>query len=736
MGEMARITAVLRIELQSDLCSGSGYSYAGIIDSDICYDDFGIPYIPAKRIRGCLRETLESCLYAKSYAGTARDLFGAGGERTISDLVIGNAFPENYDRLKSQIRQKRDAGGDAAVFYDAQSILGRFTHVLAQTRIRQDGTADDNSLRYTRVVNQYSPLESARTNLVFEAEVSCSEEYQEMLEDIAAATRHMGLKRNRGFGNVTCSLQNIRKQEKVEIAEAVPGGSEDPRVIRYRIHNLDPLMLSGTEEAVSRTYISGQSVLGAAAGKYLSQKSGDADTAEFRDLFLNGTVQYSNAYPSDGHTAYFPAPLYINRRKKTKVYMNVIHREEMPPEAGGNADPGDVPKRLKGEYLTWDRDSVAACEVNRDVVYHHSHHKEDGILYSMEVLQPDQIFEGTILLPGKYKALITSLLTGSEYYFGKSRSSQYGRCRVKIVNAGEGTGYPGGESVGRGRHLVVTFLSDALFLSDCGEYTVYYEEVAELVRRELGIRAAQEDTPEYLPSILTTTATGYQGQWNLRRSADPAVAAGSYLVYRLADDFRLEKHFIGERTLEGYGQIRIDCAEDMKVYPAAGAAAAAPEKPGAAPEETGDLTALRNLMMEIILNDWLEQMEYVFLKNHRRRTAMTNAALGRVTLMLKESLDQHRGDPESAYRDFAERVSSIKSREAYKAGRKVLREVGDEKGNLTFARKVLGQSLTAPEEPQRLGVAPQQLERQINARWGDYLMYILTELKYEGGDRG
>ena len=49
----------LIITLKSDLCVGSGYSYAGIIDSDICYDALGLPYIPARRLKGCLREAAE-----------------------------------------------------------------------------------------------------------------------------------------------------------------------------------------------------------------------------------------------------------------------------------------------------------------------------------------------------------------------------------------------------------------------------------------------------------------------------------------------------------------------------------------------------------------------------------------------------------------------------------------------------------------------------------------------------
>ena len=39
----------IEMELLSDAIPGSGEGLAGIIDSDITYNEFGIPYIPAKR---------------------------------------------------------------------------------------------------------------------------------------------------------------------------------------------------------------------------------------------------------------------------------------------------------------------------------------------------------------------------------------------------------------------------------------------------------------------------------------------------------------------------------------------------------------------------------------------------------------------------------------------------------------------------------------------------------------
>ena len=53
----------ITITLKSDLCTGSGYSFAGIIDQDVCYDKKGLPFIPGKRLKGCIRETAVTSLY-------------------------------------------------------------------------------------------------------------------------------------------------------------------------------------------------------------------------------------------------------------------------------------------------------------------------------------------------------------------------------------------------------------------------------------------------------------------------------------------------------------------------------------------------------------------------------------------------------------------------------------------------------------------------------------------------
>ena len=46
----------IKIQLLSDLCTYSGESYNSMVDTDVSYDRYGIPNIPAKRLKGCIRE--------------------------------------------------------------------------------------------------------------------------------------------------------------------------------------------------------------------------------------------------------------------------------------------------------------------------------------------------------------------------------------------------------------------------------------------------------------------------------------------------------------------------------------------------------------------------------------------------------------------------------------------------------------------------------------------------------
>ena len=703
----------ITITLKSDLCTGSGYSYAGIVDSDICYDEVGLPYIPGKRLKGCFREVAESSLYNIYDMQTVLYIFGEAGNKEEGKLRVGNAYICNYDQIK---RRLKGLIVKEPELINSQAILSEYSHVIGQTEISEKGVAEKTSLRFTRAINHYDPL-NIKSEMTFVAEIQADvdEKNKNAIEDIVRCTRNIGLKRNRGMGSVVCSI-TLDEQEKGGNIPCVQG-EEYIVALPVVVENTEPLMLSGEFEDVSESYIKGQALLGLLAGRYLKTAGKSAEDDAFYDMFLNGKVRYSNLYPCAANEIYYPVPEYINKLKKTKKIVNVLCAN---PDEGKDSDynpaDGNQPKKIKGSYARIEKDmTVTLMEVKKEIVYHHSHYKknedgDEGILYGMEVVSPGQCFKGYIYTPEKYVQLIKYLLHQGNMYFGKSRSSQYG-CTVLIDDNKkenvflkpyeeciETTSYRKGESV------VIDFQSDTVFLDQKNsEYTVYEKPVYEaLIRAFEGKLEASDDLTSYLK---TGKITGYSGVWNLRKQPVPCIKSGSCVVMNLTEDCELpDKMFIGERQIEGCGQISLRKLKDMNFRICSG------EQAKNDIEEVGNEADV--LYKKIKKEHWLQLKKKDFLD--RNCPDITASGLGRITLMLKESLNES-DDYNVQYRLFCKRIESIKTDGLKSAGKRLLRIFGDE-NNFTWLDREI----------------PNVSERdEYSKLWGNCLMTSLVIWKYE-----
>lgn len=737
----------LTITLKSDLCVGSGYSYARVIDSDICYDDLGIPYIPAKRLKGCLREAAE--LIGNAVADTGGEnapqpeeqsgaqsgartkaqaeaqieaLFGKAGADAATGLFLENAYIEDYGEIRREIEQ---LGKEFRRYITPQSILEQFTAVKAQTKIEKNGAAKDNSLRYTRTVSHYSPFGSGDEEMRFTADAVLPGTLDggavRLFERAVLALRNIGMDRNRGLGSVRCTAEQILKEDGAactaeaifaedgpapgtEVISAEGGSSSGEEVIsredgapdgqssgdraeytlRYSIKNTAPLVLSMGSDFKTEKYISGRSVRGFFAGAYLRSGDKSADDEEFKDLFLRNKVRFGGLYPAetgeDGTDVYYPAPVYINRLKKTKKYVNVSKtvprtKEECArlglPEAYAFGN-GNQPKRLKGKFVCRKDGGIRVKEPATDIVYHHTkkskkQRTEDGnLLYTTEALRGQQLFAGEIAGGKEQIMLLARLLLGNTLRFGKSKSSQYGTC-VLAGNPVIAKAVGVGRVYKKGSRILAVLESDAVFVNETG-YTVRWDEVRKQIRESLGIEAdADKGYTELEAGILT----GYYAKWNLSRQAVPAVKAGSTFEFVLGEDLETDSDvfWTGENNGEGFGRVRIiengdresdggengggscriECTEEAD--DSAAERADAGRKPGKAEE----------LFRKILL---AEAKECLMMDAVRQNRNFGNvAALGRVTLMLSESLGAFPDDPAGAYQDFSRRIHSIRTRE-------------------------------------------------------------------------
>lgn len=751
----------MRITLKSDLCVGSGYSYAGVIDSDICYDASGLPYIPAKRLKGCLREAAELIGLGEK---ETEELFGKGGQDAPGGVFLGNAHLENYEEMRKELLHTGKAMGK---YVTPQSILEQFTTIKAQTKIEENGVAQNNSLRFIRTVNHYSPLDMEE--LCFVSEVSLPDLPEDHLEEnllrAAKAMRNMGMNRNRGLGSVRCQLVPCRQEKKTEIDFSPIEKEDEIYTLKYFVRNEAPLVLSSGNDFKTEKYISGRSVLGYFAGAYLAA-GGSGDSEEFEKLFLKNQVIYTGLYLSEsgedskGRKVYYPAPAYIKRLKKTKRYVNAS--KEIPTEekecAKRNIDTayacgnGNQPKKLKGKFCCMEDGKLWVKEPETEIVYHHTRKSKrqnapDGnLLYTSEALREQQIFAGEIRGEGWAIRLLGGLLEQGSLRFGKSKSSQYGTCVLDgtpVIEkaASEEAVYPAGKKI------LIVLRSDTLLAGEKG-WTAESWSVREQIRQKLGI---QEKEEEVYTEMETGVLTGYYSKWNLKRPAVPVVKAGSTFEFCLAEELKVPDTVftLGELTGEGFGRAEIlpnykeetlsDQQEEFRILEGA-----PQEEAEEKPERTGKLC--RRILLK-------EAEERLMRKAGRARLEFANpAALGRVTLMLADSINTFPDDFEGRYRDFRHRISSIKNQELKKKAERILgqwicREEEISAASLQYIPRE--EALTgAGEEDRELrelrllysktGSSEDEFDEEMTKLWSGYLMAALAQEKYnlkQGGGK-
>ena len=179
--------------------------------------------------------------------------------------------------------------------------------------------------------------------------------------------------------------------------------------------------------------------------------------------------------------------------------------------------------------------------------------------------------------------------------------------------------------------------------------------------------------------------------------------------------------------MEGYGQIRIDCVEDMVFELKNGMSASDSHR-------KYESAKAANLMKDILLQYWLDKRKLETLSANRIH--VSNTALGRITLMLRESLDEHKGRAEDAFVDFANRIASIKTDATRKEAETLLNKEIAKKGKNGEWQWIFGDISRNDDtiDEMRDYFEDDDIEKTLRSAWGSYLMSILVEMKYRGGE--
>ncbi len=211
----------LCVRLLSRAVIASAEGYGALIDTDIVFDEVGLPYIPARRIKGCLRdsaiEVLDMLFEAKIEGfldltiersdkfryKLVNEVFGVPGMDTPSKVSLTNLHIREYPLIKQWLEYLTEAR-DSKDLISRDSITAFYTDTTKSTAIDKDtGTAKETSLRTTR---------SVKAGLEFCGEIkmaTCTAAHERLLCLAAANLRSMGSMRTRGFGRVRCEIEGL-----------------------------------------------------------------------------------------------------------------------------------------------------------------------------------------------------------------------------------------------------------------------------------------------------------------------------------------------------------------------------------------------------------------------------------------------------------------------------------------------------------------------------------------------
>lgn len=519
----------LVIELRSDLIVGSGEGWGNTVDTDIIYDQYGFPYIPAKRIKGLLKEAaLELEEFHILTTGTSENVFG-NEENKGHHFVLYNAFLDHIDEMKDEIDHLKK---DYQKYVTIPSVLNHYTTVRHQTAIDHHGIALANSLRSSRVILK---------NQKFYADMECEQQDLELIEKCIKMVHHMGMNRNRGFGEVDLYIE-----DNADCLKSFQFDMKDDMEydVQLYLENKTELSMSSFQKEKSLDYISGSSLLGYFANEYL--KNHDTDQ-RFYDLFVLGHVKFSNAYISDKDwNEYFPVRESLYKQKAGNQYFDKTIE-----------DSQDILKKVRHQYVS----SHCIKEVEKELYYHHRRPQdksighvvnneriENGTFYQLEVISAHQRFIAHI--NGLGKDLKDILSTVSSYIqIGKSKYTQYGNVYVDHILYDEVKTHV----IPAGTEVVCTLISPLLQLDHKKESQLDPKVLIDLLHL---------DNPQCF--VGYTNIGGYHAKWKLQKPSYIAFSAGSCIKGILKEDVH-EKLFIGNLVQEGLGQILVQNVADVKI---------------------------------------------------------------------------------------------------------------------------------------------------------------------------
>lgn len=648
----------IKITLCSDLCTGSGESKGNTIDIDIAADRWGLPYIPARRLKGCLREAAE---YLEKITGgqqfdydgkqivltgeTIKTLFGTAEKEGC--IAIHSAYPEGVENMRAYLDfvRAKDSSEPECLKINAlsENITRIFTYVRGNTSINEDGTAEKGSLRYTRVLKRTIEKDGSSFPLVFNAEIMLSDDqYKEEFACICKALRHIGTRRSRGLGNVEAEAVYDNEQNTSSDGSSTCTDGSKRVNIEYRVKLDAPLTMPGCAEMLSA--VPARSVIGCMASAYLKSK-GTADEI-FRRLFLTGDTCWSALTPVSGGKRSAPAPLMLSKLvripQNARTYIN-----KYDPNVSENELKAKQ-KALDGSYACETSDGYSIVHADTDTSYHIGNpwDMDNRKLYTQAYINEGVIYGGIVSVPCDLEPIVRELMKTAVLRFGKSKNAEYAACSL----ACEPKSSPElcvRKAVKKGETLYAVLQSDLVLIKN-GVLTADVDDVRSEIGSCLNVNVeCPDDKNDY---CLYHTIGGYNVMWHLQKPQIEVLCGGSILCFTAGSDCKIDELLrLGEYRSEGFGEIKVYTAKELEQKTDIRRAYIDTKAGNATPGNASPVSASREAIFlagEILLNAALDSMRgNAMIRAESIADKLKNLQVSRIRQMLDdaESLEDLKG---------------------------------------------------------------------------------------------
>lgn len=648
---------ILKMELRSDAIPGSGEGLAGIIDVDIPHDEFGLPFIPAKRIKGILRESardLEDVKPVKKVLQhSTEEIFGKRGEKDGTALKISDGYIEQYVEIR-RFLQACSTDKKLMPVFNREAALAYYTYTRSQTTIHDpgpanEGTAKEGSLRTFRVLKG----KDNEKNMAFYFEIECPDEWKKDLKTICQVTRNFGNSRTRGLGEIMLSLHDMPGASAGQKTENTSTFQDDQLCcLQLDIENQGQLFVNVQvgKEQMTEPYIPGSFISGAFAQTYLEHVKKSPSDDEFRKIFLDGDIIFSNAYPvhdSSPKDMYYPVPVSIVKEKDKEKYLDIAEEKTFHQlQKEKTQTKGEI-----GDFACVRGADIKSISSSTEVEYHHArpldrslahptkrNGKKEGDFFQFTVLQPHQIFRAEIT--GKYHYLkpLQDLLRNSEtFYLGRSKTAQYGKCMFRgtlsQLAAPTKILWKNGDTV------MFTLASEMILCNEHGFITpdphIFRNEVAKM----LGVQEKTDLKVEHT-FLQFKQIGGFLSVWQMPRIQRQTLAAGSVIVCtnntgKNLDVSILEQHSFGLRTQEGFGKILINWHGKYKLNPST-----SPTSHYPLPDNLNMVSGLIRFILENRLQEAVKaEASTKFTAFKSSHENITNTFIGKMLIVLNAAKD-------------------------------------------------------------------------------------------------